>query len=384
MFDGIFGLFSLVGVVGLIVVLVRQENRIKLLERELGALRSFVLSFPIPGVGAVKPEASPLAGADAEPIADAVETPTIKADESVLPAKAEPSLLNEVAHDEANELTAASVEPTAPREAADTAASATELVSASPVMPKRPDIETALGTRWAVWVGGVALALGGIFLVRYTIEAGFFGPGMRLTLAGIFGLLLVAAGEFIRRTGFRMPVEGIANAYIPAILTAAGAFTLFGTVYAAHGVYGFIGQSPAFVMLGAIALATMALALIHGQALAGVGLLGSLVTPVLVASESPKPWALFGYLAIVLVATVGISRIRRWRFLASAAFAGIGAWTVVYMAAMEAVDLAIVTCISAVTLACLALLWCGRDGRSSQPSSRQPFPHSLLDWWRWP
>ena len=40
-----------------------------------------------------------------------------------------------------------------------------------------PDIETALGTRWAVWVGGLALALGGIFLVRYSIEAGFFGPG---------------------------------------------------------------------------------------------------------------------------------------------------------------------------------------------------------------
>ncbi|MGO4841796.1 DUF2339 domain-containing protein, partial [Rhizobiaceae sp. 2RAB30] len=33
---------------------------------------------------------------------------------------------------------------------------------------KKPDIETALGTRWAVWVGGLALALGGVFLVRYS------------------------------------------------------------------------------------------------------------------------------------------------------------------------------------------------------------------------
>ena len=38
--------------------------------------------------------------------------------------------------------------------------------------PAKPAIglEEKLGTRWAVWVGGVALALGGAFLVRYAIE----------------------------------------------------------------------------------------------------------------------------------------------------------------------------------------------------------------------
>ena len=48
--------------------------------------------------------------------------------------------------------------------------------AAPPPRPAPPTIETALGTRWAVWVGGLALALGGIFLVRYSIEAGIFGP----------------------------------------------------------------------------------------------------------------------------------------------------------------------------------------------------------------
>ena len=88
-------------------------------------------------------------------------------------------------------------------------------------------------------------------------------------MAGVLGIALVAAAEFIRRTGFRMPVEGVANAYVPGILTAAGAFTLFGTVYAAHGVYGFIGPSAAFALLGAIGIATIVASLVHGQALAG-------------------------------------------------------------------------------------------------------------------
>lgn len=36
--------------------------------------------------------------------------------------------------------------------------------------------KAAPGTRWTVWVGGLALALGGILLAQYSIEHGFFGP----------------------------------------------------------------------------------------------------------------------------------------------------------------------------------------------------------------
>src|SRR5690606_37494911 len=118
------------------------------------------------------------------------------------------------------------------------------------------DIETALGTRWAVWVGGIALALGGVFLVRYSIEAGIFGPGVRLAAAALFGIALAVAGEFARRSAFRVPVGGLDAAYVPAILTAASSFTLFAAAFAAHDVYGFIGPAAAFVLLAAIALAT--------------------------------------------------------------------------------------------------------------------------------
>src|SRR5690606_39275240 len=175
---------------------------------------------------------------------------------------------------------------------------------------RKPDIETALGTRWAVWVGGIALALGGLFLVRYSIEAGIFGPRVRLGMAALLGLVLGSAGEFIRRTGFQVPVQGAAGAYVPGILTAAGGFTLFGTIYAAHAIYGFISPAAAFPMMGLVGIGMTVLALVHGQALAGIGLAGSMVTPLLVASQSPNPWTLFGYLAIVLAANTEIARLR--------------------------------------------------------------------------
>ena len=50
----------------------------------------------------------------------------------------------------------------------------------------------------------------------------------------------------------------------------------FGTVYAAHALYDFIGPAAAFVLLGIIGVATMLAAALHGPALAGLGLAGSL------------------------------------------------------------------------------------------------------------
>ncbi len=196
------------------------------------------------------------------------------------------------------------------------------------------------------------------------IKRQVFGPGVRLTLAGLLGLFLVAGGEFIRRTGFRMPVEGGAGAYVPGILAAAGAFTLFGTIYAAHGVYGFIGPAAAFLLLGLVGVGSIAAALVHGGALAGLGLLGSIATPALVASQAPSVWALFGYLAIVLVANTAVARLRDWTVLAASGYAGVGLWTLLYISDARPPDLVAVTFISLVVLASLALVWL-RSGRGT-------------------
>lgn len=355
MIESFFGMVSTIGVVVLIVVVMRLNARIGLLEREIGALRSFVLSLAEDDKELAEARVEPRSDESEAPAATSDVQPDVLEDEPGLAALREPATA--LSPEDETVASGDIVDTPVELDVVDAGEAADAAVPTSPEPPGQPDIETALGTRWAVWVGGVALALGGIFLVRYTIEAGLFGPGTRLLLAGLFGAALLAAGEFIRRTDFRLPVQGIAGAYIPAILTAAGAFTLFGTVYAAHGIYGFIGPAAAFLLLGAIGVATLALALVHGQALAGVGLLGSFVTPILVASEAPNPWALFGYLAIVLAAAVAIARIRRWRFLASAAFAGAGLWCLLYMAEMQPVDLAVVLFINAVMLGCLALLW---------------------------
>jgi uncharacterized membrane protein len=185
-----------------------------------------------------------------------------------------------------------------------------------PLPQPGPGIEERIGTRWVVWVGGLTLALGGFFMVRYSIEAGLLGPGVRTLLGGAFALALLAAGEWTRRKESISTIATLPIANIPAILTAAGTAVAFATVYAAYALYGFLVPATAFVLLGLVALGTLAAALLHGPALAGLGIAAAFVTPVLVSSNEPDYWALYIYLAIVTAAAFGLARIRLWRWLA--------------------------------------------------------------------
>lgn len=189
-------------------------------------------------------------------------------------------------------------------------------VEAPPTAPERPGFEERLGTRWVVWLGGLTLALGGLFLVRYSIEAGLLGPKARVVLGWAFAAVLLAAGEWTRRKESVSTIAALPIANIPAVLTAAGTAVAFGVTYAAYALYDLIPPAIAFLLLGAVALATLAAALLHGPALAGLGVVGAFVTPMLVSSERPDFWALYIYIAIVTAAAFGLARGRMWLWLA--------------------------------------------------------------------
>ena len=219
-----------------------------------------------------------------------------------------------------------SIAPAATPEAAEQAAAGPP--PAPPQLPQ-PDrgFEETIGTRWVVWIGGLTLALGGFFMVRYSIEAGLLGPGVRTMLGGLFALALLLVGEWTRRKESVSSIAALPIANIPAILTAAGTAVAFATVYAAYALYGFLVPATAFILLGLVAMGTLAAALLHGPALAGLGVVGAFVTPILVSSDKPDFWALYIYLAIVTAAAFGLARVRLWRWLAVTTIAFALLWT---------------------------------------------------------
>lgn len=193
----------------------------------------------------------------------------------------------------------------------------------------RQNLEERLGTRWSVLVGGLALALGGVFLVRTAIVEGLVGPAARVGLGALLALVLVGLGEAARRRTRDWRIPGLGLAHAPAALTAAGAVTAFAVAYAAYALYGFLPPATAFLLLGAIGVASMVAASLHGPMLAGIGLVAALAVPLLVSSEAPNAWALPPYLAAVAASAYGVARLRGWRALAIAAAIGAGLWTLV-------------------------------------------------------
>jgi uncharacterized membrane protein len=269
-------------------------------------------------------------------------------------------------------------EPSAARPAEPAAASEPEpvIAASSPVAPPPPapvrpaapamSLEERLGTQWAVWVGGLALALGGIFLVRYSIEQGLLGPGVRVTLGALLGAALIGAGEWARRSERLAGISGRPTAHIPSILTAAGTTVAYADVYAAHALYGFLAPGTAFVLLGLVALATLAAALLHGPALAGLGLVGAYVAPLLVTSQRPDYWSLYIYLAVVTAAAFALARFRMWRWLAITTVAFSALWTlpglgVISVDALGAHVFHVVVGFALASALIVAGLWLGPD-----------------------
>ena len=206
--------------------------------------------------------------------------------------------------------------PPIQREVMPQPASASDMPVPPPLPQPAPGFEERIGTRWVVWVGGLTLALGGFFMVRYSIEAGLLSDQVRTALGGAFALALLVAGEWTRRKESISAIDALPIANIPAILTAAGTAVAFATVYAAYALYDLLVPATAFILLGMVALGTLAAALLHGPALAGLGIAAAFITPVLVSSDKPDFWALYLYLAIVTAAAFGLARIRLWRWLA--------------------------------------------------------------------
>src|SRR3546814_1755164 len=86
-----------------------------------------------------------------------------------------------------------------------------------PPRPTRPTTRFPYTTlfrstsRGLVWLGGVTLALAGLFLAKYTYDHGWLalGPGARCAAGFLFGMTLAAAGEWLRRRPLQRAIAAI-------------------------------------------------------------------------------------------------------------------------------------------------------------------------------
>jgi len=170
-------------------------------------------------------------------------------------------------------------------------------------------LRTGFEQNWMTWIGAIALAFGGIFLAKYSLDAGLLSPLTRLSLGGVFGLSLIAVASYLHCK--RIIFEGFNN-YIPAALASGGFITCFALTLLAYSSYSMISPTAAFIVLAIIAISASAMALKLGPLLAVLGIIGAYSVPIWVNTGSNNLLALFMYVGFVsLSASLVAQKVQR-------------------------------------------------------------------------
>lgn len=189
---------------------------------------------------------------------------------------------------------------------------------------RRFEWERLLGVQLPIWLGALALCVAGYFFVGYAIESGFFSPTFRVFAALLAGVAFLAGAEAVRR---RRVTNG---ANIAAALASAAIATFYATAYIASVAYGLIPESFGFAAMVAVTAAAIGIAVVYGQGVALVGLLGGYLTPGLFDSGKPSIAILFAYLTLLHIAAFTVIRFKDWWRLTLVALIGPLIWTLLW------------------------------------------------------
>lgn len=181
--------------------------------------------------------------------------------------------------------------------------------------PRQPSpVVQALKDNWMVWLGGLSVALAGIFMVSHSITAGLIGPAQQLVIALGSGFALHAGAEFLRR-------RHMGTDQVFAALAGGGSITLYAALLAGVHHFELISPLVGLMALASVSLVTMALALLHGPLLAIMGLSGAYLVPLLIGGEDGSVAFVLSYSFLITLSSLLLMRyvFRDWLWYATLA-----------------------------------------------------------------
>jgi uncharacterized membrane protein len=177
------------------------------------------------------------------------------------------------------------------------------------------DWEWFIGRRALGWAAVVLIIFASGFFLRYAFENNWIGPIGRVSLAATGGWGLVFAGWHHDSQG--------RGALFARMLSGAGVVLIYLATYSAFGFYHLLPQFDGALYLLIVVAESMALAALYDSpALALVSIVGGLLTPVLMQSESDQYAAFFLYLGLLDTGALLLVLWRPWPAVATVALCG--------------------------------------------------------------
>ncbi len=280
-------------------------------------------------VGASLPSEEP----EAEPAPAAVETPKIVAQAAPpAPVLSAPQPVEEEVAPVATPAAAHKPEPeTAPEPQPEPApavqpATAPKAKRTMRIQPPKISFEELFGAKLPIWVGGISLAIAGLYLVIYVVEQIRFTPLLRECLGMAFAVTLVALAEVARNWKTTAIDQRVAQALAGAGIAVA--YTVFLT---ATNYYHLMTPGAGFVGLALVTLSALGLALRYGAPCGVLGLVGGFAAPALVGQAPGDVKLLAAYLLLTICGIAGLARKQGWGWLANLALLGGFGWGAVML-----------------------------------------------------
>ena len=174
--------------------------------------------------------------------------------------------------------------------------------------------EAFMGVKLFAWLGGFALFLGVVFMVKYSFENNLITPLGRIVFGGTVGLVLVATGWWLARGRYRATAQS---------LCATGIVILYADLFAAHSFYALISLTTTFFAMSAVTLFSFLLAVnLSAPVIVILGLLGGFLTPVLLRTGVDNAPALFLYIALLDLGLAAVALRKHWHYLVLLAAVG--------------------------------------------------------------
>jgi uncharacterized membrane protein len=184
---------------------------------------------------------------------------------------------------------------------------------APPAPPReRPDLEELLGGRVLAWVGGVAVVLAAVFFLVMAVHNGWIDEPTRVLLAFFGSTALLGVSVWLyERKGRTQAARAAASAAFAA---------LYASDTAATAVYHLVPTGVGLALAGLTGIAAAIVAVRWSSPeIAGIGIVGALLAPVLVDAGTSTSSLVF--MTLALVGAVGVLLWRRWSWLAVLAYA---------------------------------------------------------------
>jgi uncharacterized membrane protein len=233
---------------------------------------------------------------------------------------------------------------------------------ATPPVPRRPrrSVGDLIDARVLAWTGGLATLIGILLFLALAASHGWIDLPARVALAGAAAAALMAGGAWLHER------RGRTEAALAMVGT--GTAGLLATLVVASQAYGLI--SPLTEVVGSLVVGAAATALAirwAGRAIGALGLIGGVLSPLLVGVPSSGATVL-----VVLVATAAAIAVvvwRRWTWLAvGAMLAGAPQWSLWLLAGQSRLtDIAALT-----AFACLGLSGAVATQRRSAGERTEP------------